>query len=283
MKFSRDFVQVCVIAAFLSNAQAKGTLIMAFCNGDSLYIGSDSLEMTLDGSYSNRVEKIRSVAKGCCFSLTGLATYNLPSKVNGRTLHFDCPQEMQNAFIETRFPSLPLLIRITNAVAVFERAFKSFCSEAIEGGANRADAFNQTYFTFWGQEEHSDCFYGLGWATEGTNDGIFHATFDSKRNPRNIFLQGESDFLLAFIKNHNDFPTVELSDASKRTWDKIFSLQPVSDGEIIPEMVELFAVHRKYAPLLSSDRGFIGEPYVIWRLRNHVAVKLGSFTPGKSH
>jgi hypothetical protein len=274
MKFDRNLGRLWVLAAFLTSAPAKGTLIMAFCNGDNLYLGSDSLEKTLDSSYTNHVEKIRLVGEECCFSITGIATYNVPAKVRGRILHFDCPSEMERAFRETQLQRYPLRIAITNTVRVFEGAYKAFCAEAIAGGTTNLD---KAVFTFWGYDNHSDSFLGLSWATEGTNHGIFQITFDSRTNAGNLFLQGECDFLSGFIQNHNDFPTVELSANSKKTWDKIAFRQPVSEEEIVSEMVELFAVHKKYAVQFSSDHGFIGEPYVVWRLRKNGAKKVGAF------
>lgn len=276
MSLSAVILRGCFFATFLTSVSAKATLIMAFCNGDSLYLGADSLEKSRDYSYSNRVEKIRPVTEACCFTLTGIAAYNVPAKVKGGTAHFDCPGEMERAFRRTQ-PQSPLLrAGMTNAVAAFEQLYKGFCRDAIVGGTTNLE---KAYFTFWGYDDNSRSFFGLGWASDGTNAGAFHAVYDSRTNGGSLFLQGESDFLSAFIQNHNDFPSVELSDSSKKTWDKIVFHQPVSEDEIVSEMVELFAVHRKYADKFGFDRGFIGEPYVIWRLRKNDAKRLGAFYP----
>ena len=75
MRFDRTLARFVVLSALLASASARGTLIMALCNGDSLYLGSDSLETTFDYSYTNQVQKIRAVGDHCCVSLSGLSRW----------------------------------------------------------------------------------------------------------------------------------------------------------------------------------------------------------------
>jgi hypothetical protein len=103
--------------------------------------------------------------------------------------------------------------------------------------------------------------------------------YDSRTHVGQLFLQGESGFLSAFISNHNDFPTVTISDRSKQTWDRIVDHQAVSEDELVSEMVELFAAHKRHSATFFPHSGHIAEPYVIWRLRKDGAKMLGSFRP----
>jgi hypothetical protein len=264
---------VSVIGLLLTRTSAMGTLIMAFCNGDTLYLGSDSLAISSDGSYPNLVQKIRPVALGCCFSATGVAGWDIPAVGKERAEHFDCLGQMEQAFLKTFIPGQPVPAAITNAVRFFERDYKSFFLKTPPDIATNLE----TIFTFWSYDESSGSFFGLDWNPKGTNSGVFHSAFDSRTSPSSFYFQGEPGFLEAFLRNHNDFPTVELSGESKKTWDKIVYHQPVSEKEIISEMVELFAVHKKYSAQLKAAPGLISEPYVIWRLRKGSAEKLGGW------
>jgi hypothetical protein len=262
------------LVVLLAGAPAKGTVIIAFSSSNALYLASDSLAASMDHSYSNRVEKIRQVSKYCCFTLSGVATYGFPGPAGGPSLEFDCPQQMERAFRETQSRNRSAQASITNAVAVFETACRSFCRRAVAAGARD---FDTALFTFWGYDDRQDCFFGLSWRSGGTNDGVFHASFDSRTKSGPLYIQGDSDFLSAFISNHNTFPTVELPDSSKKTWDKIVSSQPVSEEEIVSELVDLLAVHKKYSALFFPSSVNISEPYVIWRIRKDGTKRLGSF------
>lgn len=265
-------VGICVLFATLTEAPTEATLIMAFYNGESLYVGSDSLAKTTDGRYVKGQPKIRVGANGLLFSLTGVASFDVAVGVEGRRLKFDCAEQMQSAFRERR--DQPLKVCVTNAVVLFDRVYENFCREATAAGTRE---FDRTLFIFWGYDDRSKSFFGLEWACQRTNKA-FHVSYDSKTNAGQLFLVGQSEFLDRFIENHNNFPTVELSDSSRRTWDKIVFKQPVSGQEVISEMVELFAVHKKYAPSLVPGSEPVGEPYIIWRLGKNDTKRLGEFS-----
>jgi hypothetical protein len=233
-------VKAALLSALLglsAGAPAQGTVIMAFSSTNALYLASDSLAVSMDRSYSNRVDKIRPVSKCCCFSLTGVAIYRFPGPTGGRSLEFDFPEQMERAFRQTQSPDRFLKSSITNAVAVFETACRAFCRKAAEHGARN---FDTAQFTFWGYDDRQGSFFGLSWRSGGTNEGAFHLSFDSRTKVGPLNIQGDSDFLLAFLSNHNDFPTVKLPDSSKKTWDKIVFDQPISEEEIVSELVDFW-------------------------------------------
>ena len=274
MKLDATVIRFVILSALLTGASASGTLIMAFCNGDDLYLGSDSLQTTTDYRCTNEVQKIRAVGDHCCVSLSGLSRWT--SQVEGRTKDFDFLDQMESALRKTESSPRPLSSQITNAVMVFEQWYRECCGEAMAWGATNSYGL---VFTFWGYDQRLDRFYGLGWACKGTNRGVFQDTYDSRGHVGRIWLQGESDFLSAFISNHNDFPTVSLSDRAKQTWDRIALHQTVSEEELVSEMVELFALHERHSATFFPHSGHIAEPYVIWRVRKHDAKKIGAFRP----
>jgi hypothetical protein len=247
---------------------------MAFCSSNALYVATDSLAASIDHALSNHVEKIRPVSEYCCFTLTGVATYAFPGPAGGRTLEFDCPQQMERAFRETKSRGRSPQESITNAVAAFETACRTLCRKAAAAGTR---TFDSALFTFWGYDDRKDCFFGLSWRSGGTNDGVFHATLDSRADVGPLHILGDSDFLYAFISNHNNFPTVQLPDSSKKTWDKIVSSHSVSEEEIVSELVDLLAVHKKYSALFFPGSVELSEPFVVWRIRKDGVKRLGSF------
>jgi hypothetical protein len=275
MNLGATVARFVVLSALLTSVSASGTLIMAFCNGNALYLGSDSLQTTTDYSYTNHVQKIRAVGTNCCVSLSGFSRWT--SQVQGRTREFDFLDQMEGALRKTESSRRPLPA-ITNAVMEFEKWYRKCCGKAVAGGTTNSYG---PVFTFWGYDRRLNRFCGLGWACSGTNRGVFQETYDSRGHAGRLFLQGESDFLSAFISNPNNFPTVTLSDRSKQTWDRVALYEAVSEEELVAEMVELFALHKLHAATFSPHSGHIAEPYVIWRLRRDGAKMLGAFRPDK--
>jgi hypothetical protein len=275
VKIAKTVASFIALSSLLMSRSASATLIMAICNGDALYVGSDSLQTSVDYTYTSQVDKIRALDKNCCFSLSGVA--RLTPQVHGRTLEFDSFEQMERAFRKAESSNRSLLPQITNTVMLFERTYGEFCGKYIAGGAT--NSYGAAVFTFWGYDQHLDRFFGLGWACEGTNHGVFQGMCDFTTNVGRLFLQGESDFLSAFVRNHNDFPTVGLSDRSRSTWDKLVLRQAVTEDEVVSEMVELFALHKRYSAAFFPHSGHIAEPYVIWRLRKDDTRKIGTFRP----
>jgi len=120
---------------------------------------------------------------------------------------------MERAFSEMESGGRPLQAAITNAVTVFQMGHEAFCKKAIAAGVKD---FHFALFTFWGYDDRKDCFFGLSWRSSGTNDGVFHPSFDSRTQVGQLYIQGDSDFLSAFVRNHNNLPTIGLPEGSKR-------------------------------------------------------------------
>src|ERR1017187_6506452 len=133
MKLDATVIRFVILSALLTGASASGTLIMAFCNGDDLYLGSDSLQTTTDYRCTNEVQKIRAVGDHCCVSLSGLSRWT--SQVEGRTKDFDFLDQMESALRKTESSPRPLSSQITNAVMVFEQWYRECCGEPMAWGA----------------------------------------------------------------------------------------------------------------------------------------------------
>jgi hypothetical protein len=259
----------------------KATLVIGIYNNDALYVGGDSL-VTQGGANRSRTDKIFLVSQTCCVSIANNYGGYVRDANSGKVSLVSLPQEL-GTICSNALPIQPLESRIINIVTEFGNKYKDCVMRRL--GSGTTDGDNETVLCFWGYDNLKNSFFSYGWRFSGTNRSS-QVLFDNGSEPRiggPITFQGETSFPAGLIypivgpprdgtepDKLSAFRTEELH----RTIGEIYSNFPIATERVVNCMLLIFELHKNHAATFTTDKGWIDEPYVIYKITRGATVRL---------
>ena len=259
-----------VICLFTS-APAEASLVICVYNSNAVYIASDSLVAEAHGAMKYQSEKVFKLGETHMVGVTGqygsdfiddrtrkpICTVNLLSDLETQCKLLCSTTNSLEAKIQT----------IMNVLATNSAIYARLCSLA----QNPNDGI-ALFFT--GYDESNQRFFGSYSHMRGTSQPTLAAEFDSRTNSTSIYFLGEDRFLGTLLRNPERLPSVGQSQGVVETLEHLNHGLPVAEDRLVNSLMEMFALHKTYASTYTTDKGWIGEPYVIYRITKKGISKL---------
>jgi hypothetical protein len=267
---------VLVIVGFsllLPIQSSEATLIIAIYNNNAFYVCSDSLVSQQDSNHFN-AKKIFEVSKTCCVSIAN--NYGGPVRDAG-TGHISLlflPNELDKECAEFSHSPEPLQSVITNITARFKSKYDDYMSRKLPNGTTNQDF--KTRLCFWGYDDLNQSFFGYSCLFNGTNHNDLESVFErgAKNTAGPLWFQGEDSFLPGLIMSQDKqlvaLRTIEFNEGIQAIRAEL----PLADDRVVKSILEMFRLHKQYAPIYSSEKGWIGEPYVIYKITKEKIVQI---------
>ncbi len=266
----------CTLASLLFQP-AMASLVIAVYSNDQIYLASDSLSV-MSGYETNKEshlnsKKIFKVSSNCCASITGAFGAEFVNVSSNQKFGLDLPGALGHACDDACKTTNNLEERINNIIGQFSDNHSQFIRLECYAG-KRTNGVEGTRVCFWGYDTAKDRFFGSSYLFDWTNDVVASQAFDSKHIDRYyIGIQGEDNFLPSVIINNG--ANIKLRSAGfSKTLQDLNSTNSVSDQQMVSLIIEMFQLHKKYACQLSSDKGWIDEPYLIFKITKNSVVEL---------
>lgn len=257
---------------------ACGSLVVCACRSDAMFLASDSLT-AVTGNVSelehlgpHTSSKIFKVTDTCCAAVTGGFGHFFTQKNAGIAFRVYLPDALEAICKNVSTAQIPLSNAMSAVTAQFGMAHANYIHWGTKAGL-RPEDIEPTRLSFWGYAKLEKRFFGASCLFAGTNDVILTRQFDSSQTPVYIAVQGEGTFLPSVIRDPDRLPNLRSNEFS-RTVKDFYSLNPVSEERMVNFLLEAFEMQKKYASQFSSDKGWIGEPYVIYRINTEGITKI---------
>lgn len=274
-----DTVLMCCLLILFPYHSLMASLVICVYQNNELYVASDSCSTIVPKAGTTDVpvthfqsKKIFKVADTSCVSITGGFGNSLTDQNNGQTSVVFLPNELENICNNLNSKTGQLQSDIATTVLRFNMRYSNYVNHALAAGVNNKD-IDGTRICFWGYDDSTRVFFGLSCFFQGTNSMVLEPAFDSASTPVYIGIQGEDTFLPSIIREPDKFAELR-SDEFNKTIRDISAGIPVSEERMINCILKMFYLHKTYAAQLSSDKGWIGEPYVIYKITDKDLVKI---------
>jgi hypothetical protein len=270
---------LCSLLTIFPYHSLMASLVICIYNNNELYVASDScstvvpkIETINSPVMQFQTKKIFKVTDTCCVSITGDFGMSLSNQITGQMSKIFLPNGLETVCSNLNLAAEPLQSDIATVISRFNVRYSDYVNQALATGGNSKD-INGTRICFWGYDGSTHEFFGSSCYFNGTNDIILEAAFDSASSPNYIGLQGEDAFLPSVIRGPEKFAELHSNEFSKTIKD-IYRGTPVSEASMMNCILEMFHLHKTYAAQMSSDKGWIGEPYVIYKITDKGLVNI---------
>jgi hypothetical protein len=219
-------------------------------------------------------KKVFSVANTCCVSIANNYGGFVRDEATGRISLLFLPKELESACNEMRQSTEPLQNTITNFLAGFKSKYDDYMRRQLLDGTTNQDT--STRLVFWSYDDSRKIFFGSSYLFKGTNHTVLETVFERGTNSVGgpLSFQGEDSFLPGFIRSEDKQMAALRSEEFTKTITAILAESPLAEDRVVNCMLEMFRLHKAYAPLFSSEKGWIGEPYVIYKITKEKTVQL---------
>jgi hypothetical protein len=270
---------LCSLLTIFPYRSLMASLVICIYHNDELYVASDSCSTFVpktgtvnDPVMQFQTKKIFKVTDTCCVSITGDFGMSLSNQITGQMSKTFLPNELENICSNLNLAAEPLQSDIATVISRFNVRYSDYVNQVLATRGNSKD-INGTRICFWGYDGSTHEFFGSSCYFNGTNDIILEAAFDSASSPNYIGLQGEDAFLPSMIREPEKFAELH-SDEFSKTIKGIYRGTPVSEESMMNCILEMFHLHKTYAAQMSSDKGWIGEPYMIYKIADKGLVNI---------
>ena len=271
------FAALCLICVPISRA----SLVIAIFNDDRLFLGSDSQATSFNTNAAaagpcETVAKMFPVSPTCFAAMTG---YNGPI-ANAHSAdtgggHSSLLDTLQKDSTNQYVLKTSLTNKIQDVVRDFYSTFNAFTERAELGGSSLHTA--ESLVVFWGYNHDNAAFFNdcFLFAPNGAVKRfcIFKRGKKEKLGD-NILFQGETDFLREVLANREP-KFASLRDAAFKNGIKIINRNRyMSDKAVVHFMLMLFHLHKDHARDFFPDEGYVGEPYVIYKITKKASAQI---------
>lgn len=257
----------CVSLVISLASPAFGSLVITIYHNEAIYIGSDSMATSLaTGKQVESVQKIFQFSTNACAAITGLAMLKvggLPGKPEYslnvvKALERLCERELSKPdSVESKIALIARDLNFRSKVFFEDPAIK----------LPPASASERTRIQFAGYNPEKRRFFlkSLVLGTEENLQFDIAQEFGEKKGEI-VSLQGEARFLKDLLSRKDRVLWSLVSPDFARTADKLTGSGVVPSNLVRHYMLEMFYLHRRYAPNLSEDKGLIGPPYRVFKI-----------------
>lgn len=260
-----------VALLFVLKQTALGTLIIGLFNVNSLYLASDSLAVASDSNnvpkYSETCQKLFKVTDGVYASMSGVLAWQ--------------PEEARVSFISILTNQIglnklvsPTINQISNIVCGFNDAYQI----AVASMPLDANVDQGTTITFWGYDKFNGFLFFKNFLfaprirTSTTANAYTMVPYDPNNKCQHRF-EGEVQFPELLIANNVKITNIVSPDF-------INLLNEFTNGAVLKNdqaktfMTDIFKLSKKWTTTYTSDKGLVGEPWVIYKITTNGTVRL---------
>lgn len=266
-----------IVLTFIAWSPSFASLVICIYHNNNIYLGSDSLVHGEGQEKDFNTSKTFQITDTCLVSITGTFGSNFRDSKTGQVIsQISLPSELGKICRDLNATNLPLEYRIDAVVRQFGLKYIEYFRKMLSIGED-PQKIEATRLYFVGYDLSTKSFFGKSCLFHGTNQAAMETRFvrNSKNNLTDFSFQGEGNFLPKLLTSSDDMFLKLSSDDLKRTMNQLSRPNSVvSDDSVINLMLEMFSLHKANASSTGSDKGFIGEPYVIYKITSEQTLKI---------
>lgn len=268
---------VSVVLTLMPWCPSFASLVICIYYNNQIYLGSDSLVHGQGGEKDFNTPKIFQIADTCCVSITGNygSTFR-DTKTASIVLQIILPLELEKICRDLNSTHQPLEYKINTVIQQFGLKYVDCFRKLLSIGEDPRK-IEDTRICFVGYDPLTKSFFQKSCLFRGTNQAALETRFERNSTSSEPYFsfQGEDHFLTALLTSSDDMFMKLRSDAFKRTMSQLVRFDSfVSDDSVANLMLEMFSLHKTNAASTGSDKGFIGEPYVIYKITSEQTSKI---------
>lgn len=252
------------------------SLVITVYREHAVYVASDSRVSDPDGTLLSREKKTFQLGDTCLVSwtgLVGLGRWGTEDQVS-RTPPpaFSSYAALAALCREANSHSEPLSEQRERILREVTRQYRECMNWALTNGASpdhlNAEPLRGT-LSFAGYDPSSKAFFGRTYSLHGTNEVSGGTDFNIGPNVigASVGFQGESHFLSALVYGHDEKLTALCPKKYRKDINALLSpAATISEQRLVDCLLEMLRLHQRHAARLGYDKGFVGEPYVIYKV-----------------
>lgn len=253
---------------FVLSPSSNATLIIVVRQNDALYVASDSALSRARQKKADKYLKCFPAGETCCVAISGFAGADGTIETTSNRMTFDLrfPQQLERIGAEEYARHELFSDSVTNILNRFQPVYRSFINLIETNSITNHEPFDETDIYIIGYDTAAAEFCEAKARFRPIAPYTF--TFGKVSIPAsNVAFKGEYGFLGALMRG--DDPRLKplkskalmsaLSPPSSATKD-------VQAKTICGGILQLYALHTKYAKRYNYDDGLVGPPYVIYRI-----------------
>lgn len=253
------------------------SLVICIYHNNQIYLGSDSLVHGEGGEKNFNTPKIFPIADTCWVSITGNYGSTFRDTKTGSIIsRIILPLELGQICRDLNATNQPLEYKIITVAKQFGSKYIDYFRKMLSIGKDPRK-IEATRLYFVGYDPSTKSFFGKSCLFQGTNQAALETRFvrNSKNNLTDFSFQGEDHFLPALLTSSDEIFIKLRSDDLKRTMSQLWRPDSVvSDESVTNLMLEMFSLQKAKASSTGHDKGFIGEPYVIYKITTEQTTKI---------
>ena len=254
------------------------TLIIGLYNNDAVYLASDSRMTQPQGNGTRRtfnVRKIFPISDTYCVSIANNYGGLIQETNTGIVSLLLLPLELEVMCSNAYTVKQPIQSKITSIVSDFNSKYCEYMESRLSPPTIGEDV--ATRLCFWGYDDSRKAFICSSYLFDRTNrvpEGITFFVRGTNHVGSPVSLQGETTFLPAVLLAKDKALAQLRTDELSITFGTIMAEVPIAENRVKDCILQMFELQKTHAAAYSTDKGWVGEPYVIYKLTKQGIVKL---------
>jgi hypothetical protein len=254
----------------------NATLIVVLRHNNDLYVASDSVLSRNRQKISEKHIKCFPASETSCVAISGYGGGDGTVQTTSNRLTFDLhfPQKLEGIAAEEYAKDQLFSESATNILDHFSSVYKSLMVLFETNGYDMRKIPDETDIYFFGYDSVADAFYQL----TARFPPVAPYNFDLEKEPlpgSSIGFFGESRFLAALMRGDDPrvkaLQTKALSDGLNPSPSTNENMQ---EKAISAAILNLYALHIRYARSYNYNDGMVGPPYAIYRISTNSVTRI---------
>ncbi len=207
------------------------------------------------------------VSTNFCVGMTGLFGIPIKAQTNQPPSGlFTLSDELKNFCDEEYSEAKPTSDKVLSIHDNFETAHQAYLKKAKSDGISLLPEDQGTRLYFVGYDDSKSNFVGITtvFRTNATDSDVVFVRGANYFGPP-ITEMGEAKFINAATSS-DDPKFKDIRSKIPKTFYQALYGTPLSEGDVVNLILQLFRLHKEYASSFYKDEGNIGEPYVIYKI-----------------
>jgi hypothetical protein len=270
-KASKPNAQVLILTLLLLTCPpGMATLIIGLYNNDAMFLASDSRATYVEANGTQKtftVRKLFAMSDTYCVSIVNNYGGYVQETRTGRISLLLFPAELAIMCSNAYSVKQPIQSKITSIVSDFHLKYCEYMQKKLAPRTSGEDM--ATRLCFWGYDDSRKGFVCSSYLFDRTNQVPQESTFfvrGTNHMGSAVSLQGESTFLPAVLYGENKALAQLRTDEFTSTIGPIMAEVPIAENRITKFILQMFDLQKTHAAAYSSDKGWVDEPYIIYKL-----------------
>ena len=251
--------------------RVAASLVITAYRDHAIYVASDTLVSELDGTPQSHEKKVFQLGDTCLAAWTGLVRLGPKEKAcpNQTPSLYGALEKLCREYSASREPRAEQEDKLVREIT---REYRGYIQWALTNGASPADLNGERLrgaLSFAGYDPASKVFFGRTYCLQGTNEVSGRTDFNIGLNVvgASVGFQGESHFLSALVYGHDKKLTALCPKKYQMEISELLNpAATISEERLVDCLLEMLRLHQRHAARLGYDKGFIGEPYVVYKV-----------------